>query len=83
MRRAVDGGPSYLATSEAMAHFGLGGATRADVVEVWWPNGDVTTLHDVPAGEVLTVPAVYVGDINRDGAVGAKVNTEVGAFVVP
>jgi len=33
-----------------LAHFGLGGATKADVVRIEWPSGIVQELHDVPAG---------------------------------
>ncbi len=35
--------------SDPRAHFGLGEATRADVVRVSWPGGGVTELRDVPA----------------------------------
>ncbi len=35
--------------SDPRAHFGLGGATKADVVRVEWPNGKVDEFRDVPA----------------------------------
>lgn len=71
MLRAIDGGPSYLATSEPIAHFGLAGAASADIVEVRWPGGEVTVLRDVAADQVLTIPAVFTGDVDRDGVIGA------------
>ena len=37
------------------AHFGLGGATQADTVEVRWPSGIVQRFTDVPANQVLMV----------------------------
>ncbi len=35
----------------------LGGATRAEALEVRWPDGRKTILRDVPADRVLVVPA--------------------------
>jgi hypothetical protein len=35
--------------SDPRAHFGLGGATRADLVRVEWPSGKVDEWRDVPA----------------------------------
>jgi enediyne biosynthesis protein E4 len=34
--------------SDPRAHFGLGEATKADLVRVEWPGGSVTELRDVP-----------------------------------
>jgi len=34
-----------------IAHFGLGDATKADIVRVEWPSGIVQELTDVPAGQ--------------------------------
>jgi hypothetical protein len=36
-------------------HFGLGARTRADSVEVRWPDGTTTTLADVKADQVVDV----------------------------
>jgi hypothetical protein len=43
---------SYLSSSPAEAAFGLGSATRADVVEVEWPDGHKTEARDLPADRV-------------------------------
>ena len=49
----VDGGSNYLSQSEASAHFGLGAATTVDVLRVRWSNGDITTLTNVAADQIL------------------------------
>lgn len=41
--------------SEFLAHFGLGDATRADVVRIEWPSGIVQELTSVASKQVLTV----------------------------
>jgi enediyne biosynthesis protein E4 len=51
----VRGGSSYCSDSEHVARFGLGGAARADVVELHWPGGTVQTLRSVRADQLLTV----------------------------
>jgi len=35
--------------SDPRAHFGLGGAEKADLVRVEWPSGTVDEFHEVPA----------------------------------
>ncbi len=45
----------YLSQSDPRPHFGLGGADKADRVEIRWPDGRTTQLHDVPANQILTV----------------------------
>jgi len=45
----------YLSQSDPRPHFGLGRAKSADLVEVRWPDGRVTQLKDVPAGQILRV----------------------------
>ena len=42
----------YLSQSDPRPHFGLAKATKADVVEIRWPNGQVTTLKDVASRPV-------------------------------
>ena len=46
-------------------YFGLGEATRADRIQVRWPSGQVQTLSDVPADQllVLTEPSTTAVDI--------------------
>jgi hypothetical protein len=46
---------SYYSHDDLRAHFGLGGSSRADRVEVRWPSGHVDVRTGVPAGQVVTV----------------------------
>jgi len=45
----------YLSQSDPRPHFGLGRAKTADLVEVRWPDGRVTQLKDVAAGQIRRV----------------------------
>jgi hypothetical protein len=45
----------YLSQGDPRAHFGLGRATKADVVEVRWPDRSVQRLKNVKADQLLTV----------------------------
>ena len=45
----------YLSQSDPRAHFGLGKAEKADLVEIRWPDGRTTQLRDVAANQFLTV----------------------------
>jgi hypothetical protein len=45
----------YAAQNDSRVHFGLADATEADEVEVLWPSGNVTTLRNVAARQILTV----------------------------
>src|SRR5208282_903420 len=47
--RTIDGGGSYLSSSDLRAHFGLGTAERVDRLEVHWPSGKVETRLNLPA----------------------------------
>lgn len=40
---------------EPILHFGLGGASKAELVEMFWPDGRYTRLTDVPADQVLRI----------------------------
>ncbi len=51
----VRSGSSYCSQSEMVLHFGLGGATKADKVEIRWPRGGTQVLTGVKADQVLTV----------------------------
>ena len=51
--REVVGGGSYLAASGRRVCLGLGGAPRADRVEVAWPSGRVESWRDLAGGRVV------------------------------
>ena len=44
----VRSGGSYLSHSDLRAHFGLGGATRVERLEIRWPSGVVDTVEGLP-----------------------------------
>ena len=45
----------YGASSDRIAHFGLGDATIVSNVEIRWPSGKIQRLSAVPANQILTV----------------------------
>jgi hypothetical protein len=45
----------YLAQNDPRAHFGLGAATKADLVQIRWPDGRTKRLKDVPANQILRI----------------------------
>jgi hypothetical protein len=51
----VRGGGSYLSQNDLRVHVGLGTASRADRIEVRWPNGLVEDWMDVGTNRVLTL----------------------------
>lgn len=53
--REVKSGSSYLGQNDLRVHVGLGGATRAERVDIRWPGGGVETFRDVAAGQIVTV----------------------------
>lgn len=46
---------SYLSVSDPRAHFGVGGATRIESIEIRWPSGQVDTLRDEKADQDIVV----------------------------
>ena len=55
--RPVVSQASYYSHDDLRLHFGLGGATTADRVEIRWPGGATQTLTAVPAGlNTITEP---------------------------
>ncbi|MGH9464833.1 MAG: ASPIC/UnbV domain-containing protein, partial [Thermoanaerobaculia bacterium] len=59
--RELRSGGSYLSQSEALLHFGLGGAARIERLEVRWPSGLRQALRDVPPARRLVWPEVRRG----------------------
>jgi hypothetical protein len=46
---------SYASSSDKRVHFGLGRDTMIRDMELRWPSGLVQTLHNLKAGQILTV----------------------------
>ena len=51
----VHGGGSYLSQNDLRLHFGLGSASKIELVEIRWPNGKLETLKHVPADNSYTI----------------------------
>jgi hypothetical protein len=51
----VRSGGGYISQSDFRLHFGLGSATKIDVLEIRWPSGLVEKLEDIPANQILSV----------------------------
>ena len=51
----VRGGGSYFSQNDLRIHFGLGGAAKADRVEVRWPNGRDEVWRDLAADQIVTL----------------------------
>jgi enediyne biosynthesis protein E4 len=51
----VRSGGSYISQSDLRLHFGLGPASKADLVEIRWPSGQVDRLKDVETNQVIYV----------------------------
>jgi hypothetical protein len=53
--REVKSGSSYLGQNDLRVHFGVGEATRIDRLDIRWPDGQVETIRDVAADQIVTV----------------------------
>jgi hypothetical protein len=51
----VRGGSSYLSQNDLRLHFGLGGESRLDSIEIRWPSGKVENLKDLAADYIYTM----------------------------
>lgn len=51
----IRSGGSYLSQNDLRLHFGLGKATKADLIEIRWNSGKVETLKDVTADKFYAV----------------------------
>jgi hypothetical protein len=51
----VRSGGGYFSQSDLRIHFGLGKAQKVDVLDIHWPSGQVDTLKDLPANQLVTV----------------------------
>ncbi len=55
MQRRVRTGSTYMSQSELTASFGLGEASRVDVLTIVWPSGHIDVLTDVDANQELVI----------------------------
>ena len=46
---------SYYSHNDLRLHFGLGAATRADQVEIRWPNGNSEIVKDIAGDQIITL----------------------------
>ncbi len=51
----VRSGGGYFSQNDLRVHFGIGKAEKVDLLEIRWPSGQVDTLKDVKANQVLYV----------------------------
>jgi enediyne biosynthesis protein E4 len=49
------GGMSYQSAQDPRLHFGLGQRGKVDSVEIKWPSGAVTTLHNLNCDQIIAV----------------------------
>lgn len=48
---------SYLSQGHYRLYYGLGGLDRVSAIQVHWPDGRISELHDIPANQLLTIHA--------------------------
>jgi hypothetical protein len=53
--RLVGAGSGFLSSNDPREHFGLGQETRAERLEVTWPDGSVEGFSDLAAGRLYTI----------------------------
>jgi hypothetical protein len=51
----VRSGSSYISNSDMRLHFGLGAASKIDVLEVRWPNGSTETFDNQTVDGIRTL----------------------------
>jgi enediyne biosynthesis protein E4 len=51
----VRSGGGYFSQSDLRVHFGIGKAEKVEELELRWPSGQIDTLKDIPANEVIQV----------------------------
>jgi hypothetical protein len=51
----VRSGGSYISQNDLRIHFGLGKAEKAEILEIRWPSGQIDTLKDVKANQLIYV----------------------------
>ena len=51
----VRSGGGYFSQNDLRIHFGLGKAAKVDVLEIRWPSGQIDTLKDIKANQLIFV----------------------------
>ena len=51
----VRSGGSYISQNDLRIHFGLGKAEKVDLLEIRWPSGQIDTLKDIKANQLIYV----------------------------
>ncbi len=51
----IRSGGSYLSQGDLRVHFGVGGATKIDSVEIRWPSGTVDVIKNLDADRFYSV----------------------------
>ena len=51
----VRSGGSYISQNDLRLHFGIGKATKVDVIEIRWPAGQTETVKDVKPNQMIVI----------------------------
>ena len=51
----IHSGGGYLSQNDLRVHFGLGSATKVDLVEIRWPSGGTETINNLSADNFYSV----------------------------
>ena len=51
----VRSGGSYISQNDLRVHFGLGKAEKVDLLEIRWPSGQIDTVKDIKANQLIFV----------------------------
>ena len=51
----VRSGGSYISQNDLRIHFGIGKADKIDLLEIRWPSGQIDTLKDIKANQLIYV----------------------------
>jgi hypothetical protein len=51
----VRSGGSYISQNDLRIHFGIGKAQKVDLLEIRWPSGQIDTLKDIKANQLVFV----------------------------
>lgn len=62
----LDSRTTYLGQSERTLHFGVGGATVVDFVDIEWPDGSLTMLTGVAPNQRLVIEVFHPADFDEN-----------------